>query len=64
MLKEKIQSFNFSVDDNGDMTIYIYTKDNFEMSVATISECEEMSNKECENLAIEVLNNLGYEISL
>ncbi len=63
MLKEKIQSFSFSVDDNGDMTVYIYTTDNLEMSVATISECEGMSNKECENLAIEALIDLGYEIN-
>lgn len=58
----KVNNFSFSIDDNGIMTVYV--NDDIEKSVATISECEEMSNQECENLAIEVLSNLGYEISL
>lgn len=52
----KISYYAYYVDDKGIMTIY--TENN---SVAEISECNGLNKEELQNLAEEVLLDLGYE---
>lgn len=51
--------FNYYVNEHtGVMTIYYGTN----ISVCEMSDCENMADKECEELMYEVLEELGYEI--
>lgn len=52
----KINYYSYHVDDKGIMTIYIENN-----SVAEISECNGLNEKELKNMAEEVLLDLGYE---
>ena len=48
---------NYDVDDNGTLHIYLDSQ-----SVADVSDCANMSNKELQNLVDETLENLGYKL--
>lgn len=50
--------YSYSVNDNGTLTIFNDRK----MSIADVSECQNLSSVELETLVTEVLIDMGYEV--
>ena len=50
--------YSYSVNDNGTLTIF----NEHNMSIADISDCQDMTKEELETLIDDVLIDMGYEV--
>ena len=50
--------YSYSIDDNGTLTIF----NGSNMSIADVSECQNLSSVELETLVTEILTDMGYEV--
>ena len=57
----KIENYSYDINDNGEMTIY-FSIDGGTYSLASISDCADMSDEDACKLAEEVLEKYGYYI--
>ena len=53
-----IKNYSYSIDDYGNMIIYITDPNDNTYSVASISDCDE---DKADDLALEILEELGYK---
>lgn len=58
-MEKLIKDWSYSIDDYGEMTVYVEDMEGHEYSVATLSDCEEEA---AEEIAEEVLAELGYQL--
>lgn len=53
--------FTYTIDNKGTMTIYI-VESGFTFSYCDIEDCGNMTEKECENLCLEIFEENGIKI--
>lgn len=59
-----IKDWYYQLDEDTDaMYIYVISLEDEHLLASTISDCDNMSDKELENLAEEIIDELGYNIS-
>ena len=57
---KEIDDFSYVVGDNGVLGIFVHSEELGEFLVAEISNCEDKLDGECNDLALTVLQEMGY----